>query len=144
MVDPGKIADVMGGSPVFHRPVKSLADLIAMVERGVPKSALRSVARALADDAAGQRRVMFRVVPEATYKRRRERLTRVESERTERLARVVATASHVWDDSAEARHFLNTPHPELMGKSPFESAFSELGARQVEELLARIEHGLPA
>lgn len=144
MVDARNIADVLGGSPVLHRSVRSLAELSEMVERGVPKSALRFVARALADDAAGQRRIMFRVVPEATYKRRRDRLNRIESERTERLARVVATANHVWDDRDEARRFLGTPHPQLAGKTPLEAAFSELGARQVEELLARIVYGLPA
>jgi putative toxin-antitoxin system antitoxin component (TIGR02293 family) len=115
-----------------------------MVEHGVPKSALRAVARALADDAAGQRRIMFRVVPEATYKRRRDRLNRNESERTERLARVVAMASQVWDDRDETRRFLGAEHPALAGKTPLEVAFSELGARQVEELLARIQYGLPA
>ena len=39
-----------------------------------------------------QRALMHRIVPEATFKRRRERLSPAESERTERLARVVATA----------------------------------------------------
>ena len=36
--------------------------------------------------------MMQRIVPEATYKRRRDRLSHAESERTERLARVVAMA----------------------------------------------------
>jgi putative toxin-antitoxin system antitoxin component (TIGR02293 family) len=144
MVDIRRIADVLGGSPVLHRSVRSLADLNEVVERGVPKSALRSVARNVFDDPASQRRVMFRIVPEATYKRRRDRLTPAESERTERVARVIATAMYVWDDRAAARRFLNTPHPELGGRTPLEVAYTELGARQVEELLGRILYGIPA
>ncbi len=85
---------------------------------------------------------MYRVVPEATYKRR-SRLTVVESERTERLARVIATAESVWGDAEDAKIWLNTAHPELEGQLPLEAAFFELGARRVEELLARLEYGLP-
>jgi putative toxin-antitoxin system antitoxin component (TIGR02293 family) len=85
---------------------------------------------------------VYRVVPEATYKRR-SRLTVVESERTERLARVIATAESVWGDADDAKTWLNTAHPELDGQMPLEAAFFELGARRVEELLARLEYGLP-
>ncbi len=87
---------------------------------------------------------MFRVVPEPTYKRRRELLSPEESERTERLARVIATSEYVWDDDAQSRRFLSAPHPALAGKSPLDAAVSELGARLVEELLVRVLHGLPA
>ena len=87
---------------------------------------------------------MYRVVPEATFKRRRDRLSPAESERTERLARVIAAAEHVWDDPEQARRFLTTSHPALGGKTPLDAAMRELGARQTEELLAKIEYGLPA
>jgi uncharacterized protein (DUF2384 family) len=36
-------------------------------------------------------------------------LSPAESERTERLARVVATAEDVWQDREQARRFLTTP-----------------------------------
>jgi putative toxin-antitoxin system antitoxin component (TIGR02293 family) len=71
-------------------------------------------------------------------------LTAAESERTERLARVIASAEVVWDDRADAKEWLLTPHPELNGKKPLDAAMSELGARQVEELLDRIYYGIPA
>ena len=85
-----------------------------------------------------QRAMMHRIVPEATYKRRRERLSPAESERTERLARVVAMAEDVWQDREQARRFLTTPHPEIGGKTPLDAALTELGARQAEEVMARI------
>jgi putative toxin-antitoxin system antitoxin component (TIGR02293 family) len=88
--------------------------------------------------------MMYRIVPEATFKRRRDRLSSAESERTERLARVIATAEYVWEDRDSARRFLTTPHPMLAGKAPLNAAMTELGARQVEDLLAKILHGLPS
>ncbi len=122
----------------------SLLELNAAVERGLPKSTLRNVVRRVFPDASEQRAMMHRIVPEATYKRRRERLSPIESERTERVARVIALAEEVWQDREHARRFLTTPHPEIGGKTPLDAALTELGARQAEEVMARILYGLPA
>lgn len=86
--------------------------------------------------------MLHQVIPEATFKRRRDHLKPEESERTERLARVIATAHYVWDDEAEARRFLITPHAELDGVRPIEVALTELGARRVEELLWKLFYGV--
>jgi putative toxin-antitoxin system antitoxin component (TIGR02293 family) len=82
-------------------------------------------------------------VPEATYKRRNGKLRVIESERTERLARVIAAAETVWDDQNDAREWLTKPHPELGDRAPIECALTELGARQVESVLDRLQYGLP-
>ena len=144
MIEPCRIAEVLGGRAVLRRRVRSLSDLSEAVAQGLPKSALRNaVQRAL--ERAGERwDLLYRIVPEATFKRRRDRLTPAESERTERLARVIATAEHVWGEGEDTRRFLTTSHPALGGQTPLDAARTELGARQVEELLAKIEHGLPA
>jgi len=144
MLEPRHIGEVLGGARVLGRPVTSLLELNDAVERGLPKSTLRNVARRVFADSSDQTAMMRRIVPEATYKRRRERLSPAESERTERLARVVAMAEEVWQDREQARRFLTTPHPEIGGKTPLDAALTELGARQAEEVMARIIHGLPA
>ena len=82
-------------------------------------------------------------MPEATFKRRGDRLSVVESERTERLARIVAIAEDVLGDATEARLFLTTPHPLLSGRTAVETAATDLGARRVEDILRSVEHGLP-
>src|SRR5271157_1260808 len=143
-MEPRHIGEVLGGRHVLGKPVTSILELNDAVQRGLPKATLRNVARRVFSDAAGQRAMMHRIVPEATYKRRRELLTPAESERTERLARVVATAEDVWQDREQARRFLTTPHPEMGGRTPLEAALTELGARQAEEIMARIVYGLPA
>ena len=144
MVDIQKVADVMGGPKVLGRAIDSLDQLVEAVAEGLPKGCLRNTARRVVADRGEQRRLIYRVVPEATFKRRRERLSPSESERTERLARVVAAAEYVWAAPENARRFLTAPHPELRGKAPLEAAMTELGARQVELILEKIFHGLPA
>lgn len=88
-------------------------------------------------------RFVVKVVPEATFKRR-VRLTVPESERTERIARVIAAAEYVWDEREAAREWLSTPHPDFGNRSPLQTAMTELGARRVEAVLDRILYGLPA
>lgn len=139
MIAARKIAEVLG----MERRVRSLHQLSGAVVQGLPKSALRHCVGRVATSPREQRQLMFRIVPEATFKRRRNQLKLEESERTERLARVIATAEYVWGDKEEARCFLTTSHPELHHRRPIDAAFTELGARQVEELLWKIFHGLP-
>lgn len=140
LVSPEKIATVMGLNPVPH----SLAELEALVAEGLPKSALRNGVEHIALTPEARRTLQARIVPEATYKRRRDRLTPEESEKTERLARVYATAAYVWDDPADARAFLVAAHPLLENREPLEVSLTELGARRVEELLWKLFYGLPA
>ena len=143
-MEPRATGEVLGGRRVLGKAVTSLLELNEAVERGLPKATLRIVAARIFPDASDQRAMMRRIVPEATYKRRRERLSPAESERTERLARIVAIAEDVWQDREQARRFLTTPHPEIGGKTPLDAALTELGARQAEEVMARIVYGLPA
>jgi putative toxin-antitoxin system antitoxin component (TIGR02293 family) len=141
MVQVEKMSVLMGGTILLK--ISSIGDLAERVSEGLPKAALRNIVRRLYDSPVEANELMYRIVPEATYKRR-TRLTAAESERTERLARVIASAEVVWDDRADAKEWLLTPHPELNGKKPLDAAMSELGARQVEELLDRIYYGIPA
>lgn len=143
VLEPVQIAEVLGGQETLGRPVRSLYELSDVVEHGLPKRALKATASHVYDDAASQREFMYRVVPEATYKRRRERLSPAESERTERLARVVALAEFVWDEPRAAREFLTRAHPLLRRRAPIDVALTEIGARMVEQLLVKVFHGLP-
>ena len=143
MIRPESIADVMGGKAILGSRIRSIDDLERTVSAGLPKRALRFTAERVYPSSGDARRVMFRIVPEATFKRR-TRLSATESERTERLARVVAAAEYAWNDQTDAREWLTKPHPELGKRTPFEAAMTELGARRVEELLDRLYYGIPA
>lgn len=136
------IADIMGGVAILGKRISSIEELEQTVSNGIPKRALRRTAERIYSSAGPVRDIMFRIVPEATFKRR-TRLSPSEGARTERLARVIAAAEYVWDDREAAREWLTKPHPELDGRTPVEAAMSELGARQVEEVLERLFYGLP-
>jgi putative toxin-antitoxin system antitoxin component (TIGR02293 family) len=142
-IDVAGITALLGGEPVIGRPVHSISDLNALVVAGLPKQSLRIVARWVFPDPKRRSAFIHSIVPEATFKRRRLLLSTSESKRTERLARITAMASSVWADQDDAREFLTTPHAMLDGDTPIEHATTDLGARQVEQILRSIEHGLP-
>jgi len=133
-----RVARILGLRP----NVRSVADIAEAVESGLPKQSLERVVERAGVEGPARSKLMHRVVPAATYKRR-HRLKLVESEKTERLARVIALAELLWDDEDEAKRFLGTPHPELGRKKPIEAALTELGARQVEDVVMRALYGLP-
>jgi len=143
MVTAAHIANVMGGFAILGRRIRSVGDLERTISDGLPKRALRRTAERIYSSAGDVRDIMFRIVPEATFKRR-TRLSPAESARTERLARVIAAAEYAWNDEADARDWLTRPHSELNRRTPLECAMTELGARQVEELLDRLFYGIPA
>jgi putative toxin-antitoxin system antitoxin component (TIGR02293 family) len=141
-----EMAEVMGGSSILERPIRSLAELRAAIGAGLALPALERVASRIYDDPTERRALMRVVVPEGSLKRRQRtgHLSPAESERTARLAHIVALADYVWRDRDDARAFLTTPHPELGDAAPIEVAVEEFGARQVEEILQGILYGLPA
>ena len=50
----------------------------------------------------------------------------------------------VFEEPAAAIQFLAGAHPELGDRAPFEVALTEIGGREVEEVIERGLHGLPA
>lgn len=71
-----------------------------------------------------------------------ERLDPGPSERLVRLADLYGQASEVVGDDTLARQWMQTPREAFGGRTPFELASSELGAREVEDLLASVPHGV--
>jgi putative toxin-antitoxin system antitoxin component (TIGR02293 family) len=80
-----------------------------------------------------------------TIARRKEAaktLDRTSSERLVRLALLYKQANGVLGDEALTRQWMLTPRDVFGGRTPFEMASSEIGADEVEDLLARIEQGV--
>lgn len=143
MVAVAEITKILGGVPVLKRRVQSVADLEHAVDEGLPKATLEHTVNAVVVDRREALRVRNQVVPPATYKRRKRLLSLEESQRVERLARVIATAFYIWHDHDAARQFLLTPHAWLEHRTPLDVAATDLGARRVEDLLWGLFHGLP-
>lgn len=140
-----RVSEVLGGARTLKHRVRTLNDLHEVVAEGLPKPSVRALFSRLSAryDVEVQPLRDF-VAPRATLKRRRSRLSPTESQRLERLARIVAMTEEVWRDRTAAAEFLTRPHRGLAGRTPLQMATTDLGARQVEELLASIEFGLPA
>ena len=68
-----------------------------------------------------------------------------ESDRLVRAARVFGRTMELFEgDAAEARGWLAAPQPGLGGRIPLEFARTEVGAGEVENLVGRLEHGIPS
>jgi putative toxin-antitoxin system antitoxin component (TIGR02293 family) len=139
MIAPESIAEILG----LGTSVRTVEELETAVSAGLPKRSLERLSARLHSDRRTASAYKFKVVPQATWKRRTKRLSIDESEKTERLARVLAAAEYVWDDRDQAREWMSKPHRELDGKTPLEAARTELGARRVESLLDKLFFGLP-
>ena len=140
LVTPEKIASIMALTSVPH----SFAELDELVSHGLPKNALKASVDRICLNNEDRKHLLYRIIPQATYKRRRASLSVEESERAERLARIYATAQYVWNSDDDARAFLHAPHPILQGRTPLDVSMSELGARRVEELLWKLYYGIAA
>lgn len=142
MIDARNVARILGGEAALGRRVRTVRELRHAVEEGLPVESLESTARYVAGSEQGAAEIKYRIVPKTTL-HRRERLTPEESQRLERLARITALAEQVWEDRALAHEFLTSAQPQLDGERPVELARTDLGAREVEELLLGIEYALP-
>jgi putative toxin-antitoxin system antitoxin component (TIGR02293 family) len=145
MINVQRVSEVLGGPRILKHRVRTLVELHDLVAEGLPKTSVKAVFTHLAEHyPIPLQPLRDFVAPPATLKRRRTRLSPTESQRLERLARIVAMTEDVWGDRQSAAEFLARPHPKLGGRTPLEMAATDLGVRQVEELLAAIEFGLPA
>jgi len=146
MVIPAEqIANVLGGPTVLGRRVTNMRELDEVVRTGIPKSALDTFIDTLCAGQDNNNAICLRnrIVPSATYKRV-DRFNLQVSETIERMARLYAMTLAVFEEPAVAIGFLAGAHPELGDRSPFEVALTEIGGREVEELIERGLHGLPA
>jgi putative toxin-antitoxin system antitoxin component (TIGR02293 family) len=85
------------------------------------------------------------VVPKRTLARRKaanEPLTVEETDKALRLERIAVQAERVFGDADKAHRWLRKAKRELKGETPLAYLASEAGARVVEEMLFRIEHGI--
>ena len=71
-------------------------------------------------------------------------LTREESDRAFRLARIVQIAERIFGNHQKAFVWLRLPNEQLSMSTPIRSLETETGARVVEELLIRIDYGIAA
>jgi len=121
----------------------SQRELIQHIKNGLAFSVLESLALVTGQPLP---ELATRVgIPPRTLARRKSagRLSMEESERVVRLSALYEKASELFHgDIAGARQWMSQPKKALGGESPLGYAATELGAREVENLIGRLEHGV--
>jgi putative toxin-antitoxin system antitoxin component (TIGR02293 family) len=85
-------------------------------------------------------------IPVRTLQRRKDegRLTKEESDRLDRVRKLLIQATRVFDSEVSARTWLTRPQIGLAGFVPLDLADTGAGIREVENLLGRIDYGVYA
>lgn len=133
---------MLGGPHVLKTDIRSDVDLEGAVKKGLPAGVVRALAAqtrsslSLLQDVTGLDKNTFR-----RRERSRSRLKAVESDRLVRVARVAALATEAMgaDDGVE---WLHEPNRALGDRIPMEMLHTEVGARQVEDVLLRVQYGV--
>jgi len=83
-------------------------------------------------------------IAKRTLARRKQegRLKALESEKVYRIAALFDSAVEVLGGAEQARQWFKTPKKALRGYTPLQHVDTEVGAREVEDLLGRLEHGV--
>ncbi len=129
-----------------HQTAEALRGGIGLSEADGPAPrATPSAVTWLAASGYSEAEIFELVVPKRTLARRqakREPLTVEETDKALRLVRIADLASRVFGDEVKAHRWLRKPKRALNGETPLAFLASETGARTVEEMLRRIDHGL--
>ena len=137
------LIDVLGGASVFKgRAVPTSAELRERIKRGLPYRSLESVRERLRLSVPEAVSVLH--MPARTLARRRQtrKLDASESDRLYRVARVAAHAFAVFGAEDKAATWLRRPNRALNGELPIDLLDTDVGARQIEDVLGRIEYGV--
>src|SRR5438045_5708125 len=121
------------GSKLGLSGLRSAEDLAALVERRLPTAAMKSLVRGGLSDAEAYELI----VPRRTLAHRvarRQPLSKEESDKAVRVARIATLAEQAFRDPEKAWRWLRKPKRRFDGKTPIEMLGSEAGARLVEEI----------
>lgn len=128
-----------------HRDVlrePEAAFVIQKVREGLPMSEFESLCGLLG--LSEGRLAGLLGLSRATLHRRKKAgsLDRVESDRLVRYARLFSRAADALGGEEGARSWLAAPARAFGGETPLDFADTEVGAREVEALLGRLQHGV--
>lgn len=136
------VAQKLGGKKVLEVELRSDLDLAEAIHDGLPTRAVYAI---LASGLLEPAELYDLVIPRRTLahrKQKRQRLTPEQSDRLARVVRVIARAEEALGDEDKAARWLRKSNRGLAGRRPIELLDSDVGARMVEQLLTRIEHGV--
>jgi len=129
------------GQSLGVRP-KSREDAIGILKKGLQVSSFEKLQKGMDISSADLTRVTNIAMRTLQRRRKQGRFKTDESERLLRLAVLFDKAIEALGSVAAAREWMKSPQKALAGQTPLEYSATEPGAREVEDLLGRIEHGV--
>ena len=124
-------------------PVRSDSDLAMLVEQRLPVPSVVS----LTQQGLTEQEVYALVLPRRAFTHRktnRQPLTREESDKAVRLARIAALAEVVFGNKEKASRWLRKAKRRFAARTPLAMLATEAGGRLVEEMLYQIDDGMAA
>lgn len=138
-----EVLDAMGGIRTLKVAPANTQEWVQRIVAGLPAQAAWAFKGALGlnNDQLGallglSRRSVNRLTPARAV------LPATAGDRLYRSARLLALAVDVFEDQEAATEWLKSPQRALGNAVPLEIATTDIGAREVEALLGRIEHGV--
>lgn len=133
---------ILGGPRALKMRIGDAGDLRRGVEEGLPYAALEAVMKGFGfsrEDVTTALRIPARTL---ARRKRAGRLAPDESDRLIRLAHLASEAARILGTDQKAAGWLRDTNMALGGEVPLRLLATEIGARQVEEVLGHIEYGL--
>lgn len=117
--------------------------LAKKVEAGLNFSAFENLSKS-SGLSVEKLRVAVRITPRTMTRRRNEnKLSAEESDRLVSVSRLLAQAFELFEgNKVSAIRWMSSPKRAFGGLSPLEMASTEVGSREVENLLGRLEYGV--
>jgi putative toxin-antitoxin system antitoxin component (TIGR02293 family) len=126
----------------FHAKGAHPADLIRRIQQGLRFRELEALQGDI--DVPLEQLAGKLAISRSTLQRRKltGRLSPDESDKVMRFTRLLRQATDLFGDVEKARAWLKHPQYGLGGAVPLDYAETEVGAREVENLLGRIDYGV--
>jgi putative toxin-antitoxin system antitoxin component (TIGR02293 family) len=137
-----RIANALGGRKVLRTDVDSARALLRSVESGLPYASLDALTARYGLTRAELAHTLRLPMRTLARRKRERKLSADESDRLVRVARVAAEAARILGDDRKAGGWLRDGNVALGGERPIDLLRTDLGTRQVEEILGHIEFGL--
>jgi putative toxin-antitoxin system antitoxin component (TIGR02293 family) len=131
----------LGGEQTIGRRLSSERDLREAIREGFRPSVIEQLMR-VSGLTLKELACALKLSPRSLQRRRSSgKLAPYESDRLYRLARIVAIADEYLGEHERTLRWLKRPIRALGGLAPIAALDTELGARQVEDILGRIAYG---
>jgi putative toxin-antitoxin system antitoxin component (TIGR02293 family) len=129
-------------SKTVHPKGRHAHELIRRIQKGLRFAELETLQNSM--EMPFEQLAAKLSISRSTLQRRKAagRLSPDESDKVMRFSRLLEHATNVFGDVNKARAWLKFPQRGLGGAVPLDYAETEIGAREVENLLGRIDYGV--